>query len=533
MTLQSRRMASPLPTNRLPLEPRMIRFTPLPLRLAFASAALALALACGGGSGTGSSTPPPAASAGPRLITPPSAQAGYRGDVVTFRVVAEGTGHGYQWFRNGTAIAGAATDSYALPVQAVDDQARFSVRVTASTGSATTSPEALLDVLYAEPAVVAGHDHALAITTKGKVYAWGVGGNGQLGLGDYQARLAPTAVPLPGPAVQVAAGWGHSLALLADGRVFSWGNNVSGQLGNGTTTMSNSPAAVPGLASVIYITCGYNHNLAAKADQSIWMWGYNSHGQLGQGDKTNRLSPASIPVAASQLAVAIVAKAIEVVGSVHQQRVQLAQGHIGQLGLPYSPTAEHLTITQLQSGGVKAARAFSLYSVFLGTDGLPYGSGENVYGQLGDGSLVTRYGWVPMNTAGLPSGTTLDSVVPGQYHTLFLGGQGAVASVGYNWYGQLGLGSATTASSVASQSIAGLTALQVSSGYCSSYALLPDLSVKAWGYNNNGRLGDGTSTDRPSPTTIPGLFLGPVSTGVTPPAPVAAGGLGRRGPAKG
>ncbi|WP_257311653.1 hypothetical protein [Geothrix fuzhouensis] len=505
----------------------MIRSVPVSLRLCLASAALALVLACGGGSG--SSTPPPASITGPRLTTPPSAQAGYRGDVVTFRVAAEGTGNSYQWFRNGTAIAGAATDSYALPVQAVDDQARFSVRVTASTGGATTSPDALLDVLYADPAVVAGHDHALAITTKGRVFAWGVGGNGQLGLGDYQARMAPVTVPLPGPAVQVAAGWGHSLALLADGRVFSWGNNTSGQLGNGTTTMSNSPAEVPGLASVVYITCGYNHNLAAKADQSVWMWGYNSHGQLGQGDKTNRLSPVSIPVAASQLADVALGELHTLLVDTSNNLYGFGDNGYGQLGLPYSPTAEYLTITQLQSGGVKAARAFSLYSVLLGTDGLPYGSGENGYGQLGDGSQVTRYGWVRMSTAGLPSGTALDRVVPGQYHTLFLGGQGAVASVGYNWYGQLGLGSATTTSATASQAIAGLTAIQASSGYCSSYALLPDLSVKAWGYNNNGRLGDGTATDRPSPTTIPGLFLGPIPTGVTPPAPVPPGGLGKKG----
>jgi alpha-tubulin suppressor-like RCC1 family protein len=494
-----------------------------------ASSALALVLACGGGSGT--STPPAAGLTGPRLTTPPAAQAGYRGDVVTFRVAAEGTGNNYQWFRNGIAITGAATDSYALPVQAADDQARYSVRVMASAGGVTTSSEVLLDVLYADPAVVAGHDHALAITTKGRVYAWGVGGNGQLGLGDYQARMVPTAVPLPGPAVQVAAGWGHSLALLADGRVFSWGNNTSGQLGNGTTTMSNSPAAVPGLTSAIYITCGYNHNLAAKSDQSVWMWGYNSHGQLGQGDKTNRLSPVSIPVAAYQLAdVAL--------GELHTLMVDTSNGlygfgdnGYGQLGLPYSPTTEYLTITAL-GGGVRAARAFSLYSVLLGTDGLPYASGENGYGQLGDGSLTTRYGFVPMGTAGLTAGSTLDAVIPGQYHTHLLNAAGDVASTGYNWYGQLGFGAASTTSTTAPQALTGLKAIALSAGSLSSYAILPDLSVKAWGYNNNGRLGDGTATDRPSPTTIPGLFLGPIPTGVTPPAPQAPTGLGAKAQAR-
>ena len=97
--------------------------------------------------------------------------------------------------------------------------------------------------------------------------------------------------------------------------------------------------------------------------------------------------------------------------------------------------------------------------------------------------------------------------------------------MGYNWYGQLGLGAATTTSYTSSQSIAGLNALLVSSGSQSSYAVLPNLTVKAWGYNNNGRLGDGTATDRPAPTTIPGLFLGPLRTGVAPLSPVAPGEL--------
>lgn len=62
--------------------------------------------------------------------------------MVTFRVAAEGTGNSYQWFRNGTAIA------------------------------------------------------ALAITTQGRVYAWRVGGNGQLGQGDKTNRLSPVSIPL-------------------------------------------------------------------------------------------------------------------------------------------------------------------------------------------------------------------------------------------------------------------------------------------------------------------------------------------------
>jgi alpha-tubulin suppressor-like RCC1 family protein len=495
-------------------------------RALLATCTLAFFLACGGGGSSSSPTPP----VGPSITTAPAPQAGYAGDTVTYHVVAVGSGNTYQWLRNGTAISGATTDTYVLPVQVADDQAHFSVRVTASAGGSTTSPDALLDVLYAFPAVVAGHDHTLAITTRGLVYAWGVGANGQLGLGDYQARMVPTAVTLPGPAVQVAAGWGHSLALLADGRVFAWGNNVSGQLGDGTTTTRNTPGAIPGVTNATYVTCGYDHNLMAKADQSVWLWGYNAMGQLAQGDKTNRLSPVSIPAASSQIADVALGELHTLILLTSNSLYGCGDNGYGQLGLPTS-SGEHLILSPL-IGGVKAIRAFSLYSVMIGTDGLPYGTGENVYGPLGDGSLTTRYGWVAMSTAGLPASTTLRDVVPGQYHTLFLGTQGSVASVGYNWYGQLGLGAATTTPYTASQGITGLNALLVSAGSQSSYALLPDFTVKAWGYNNNGRLGDGTVTDRPAPVTIPGLFLGPIPTGTTHFPPVAGLGLRTKGEAR-
>lgn len=495
----------------------MIRSASWTLRPCLASAALAVLLACGGGSS--GSTPAPLPSAGPSLTTPPKAQAGYRGDLVTFRVLAAGTGNTYQWLRNGTAIGGATTDSYPLTVLAADDQAHYSVRVTATTGGVTVSPEVLLDVLYADPAISAGHDHTLAISTKGKVYAWGVGANGQLGGGDYQARSVPTPVTLPGPAVQVASGWGHSLAVLADGRVFAWGTNTTGQLGDGTSTMRNTPAAVPGLSGVIYAACGYNHNLAVKADNTIWVWGYNSHGQLGLGDKANRTSPTLTAISALALDDVALGELHTLLVARDGSLVGCGDNGYGQLGRPSSPLVEYLTFTTLVSSGVKSARAFSLYSTYLGTNGLPYASGENVYGQLGDGSLTTRFGFVAMGTAGLTTGGSLDSVVPGQYHTHLLAADGSVASTGYNWYGQLGLGSATTTSTTAPQVLPGLKAVALSAGSMSTHALLPDLTVKAWGYNSNGRLGDGTSTDRPTPTTVPGLFLGPLPTGVAPLAP--------------
>ena len=118
-------------------------------------------------------------------------------------------------------------------------------------------------------------------------------------------------------------------------------------------------------------------------------------------------------------------------------------------------------------------------------------------------------------------------MIPGEWHTFLLTTQGAVAGTGYNSHGQLGLGSATPTTFPTPQLVPGLTAAGVYAGYESSYAVLSNLTVQAWGFNGNGRLGDGTATDRDAPVTLVGFSLGPVPTGV-PGVRVGAKGLAKR-----
>jgi hypothetical protein len=68
-----------------------------------------------------------------------------QGTSATFSVIGAGSGPlGYQWQRNGTAIAGATAASYTIPAASLtDDGASFTVTVTNSLGSATSAPAVL------------------------------------------------------------------------------------------------------------------------------------------------------------------------------------------------------------------------------------------------------------------------------------------------------------------------------------------------------------------------------------------------------
>src|SRR5437773_2188179 len=99
-------------------------------------------------------------------------------------------------------------------------------------------------------AVIAGGYHTCALFGDGTAQCWGRNDDGQLGDGTFTS--SSTAVRVGGitGAVAVSAGILHTCALLANGTVKCWGavgpNNDFGQLGNGATTGSSTPVTVTG-----------------------------------------------------------------------------------------------------------------------------------------------------------------------------------------------------------------------------------------------------------------------------------------------
>lgn len=136
--------------------------------------------------------------------------------------------------------------------------------------------------------VSCGHNHVLALTDEGALYAWGDGEFGQLGDGRSGLGAAsdhPVAVITDKRFVSISAGGYHSAALDASGAAWLWGRNDYGQLGNGESgeeKLSIVPVS-PGGGPWRDISCGCFHAAAVGTDASLWAWGSSEFGQLGGG----------------------------------------------------------------------------------------------------------------------------------------------------------------------------------------------------------------------------------------------------------
>jgi alpha-tubulin suppressor-like RCC1 family protein len=137
---------------------------------------------------------------------------------------------------------------------------------------------------------VCAKDSTAAITDTGRLYAWGKGVTGKLGLGNVRGNVV---VPMRldafsnKPVCLVALGRNHSVCLLDDHRFYAWGSNTFGQLGlPDITTYINVPHELSSLreTNIRHIACGGWHTLICSWSGAVFTCGKGWHGQLGQGD---------------------------------------------------------------------------------------------------------------------------------------------------------------------------------------------------------------------------------------------------------
>jgi alpha-tubulin suppressor-like RCC1 family protein len=288
----------------------------------------------------------------------------------------------------------------------------------------------------------AGDNTNLAATVDGAVWAWGRNAAGELGDETTTWRDVPTQVPGLTDVVSVAAGGspsyddaagGHSMALKSDGTVWTWGENNSGQLGDGTTIDRGTPTQVSALTDVTRITAGQHVSYALRSDGTLWAWGANDYGQLGNGTTTD--SP--IPVQVTGLS-----DVVSVDGYLHTLAVR-ADGSVWAWGLGYSGQigdgtyGGRTTPVQVTSlSDVTAVSAGDYHSLALRSDGSVWAWGSDQHGNLGD-DATTASKSTPVQVQGIDDAT---AVAAGSEHNLVIRADGSVWGWGQNDYGQVGDG---------------------------------------------------------------------------------------------
>jgi alpha-tubulin suppressor-like RCC1 family protein len=385
--------------------------------------------------------------------------------------------------------------------------------------------------LKAAQGISAGDGHDLA-NFKSGVEAWGANQYGQLGNGtvtNFLGSAFPVQVCAPSPGLcpgsqlinvkEVSAGNGFSLALLTNGTVVAWGQNNQGQLGNGTTTDSSVPVPVcainnannnpgpcpegPYLEGVTSISAGDFHSMVRLSSLRAVAWGdLNPPGNtysnelLGNGTSTGSTVPMTVCAVNAPSGCSSSGPYLEKVKSVS--------------------AGDYNSLAVLPKGRVAA-----------------WGRGSE--GELGNGTtanssvplLVCAINNINGNPGPCPEGPYLEgikTVGAGEFHDVALllkTGNGRVVAWGdivsgfYAKYNEM-LGNHTTAGSTVPMTVCAVGApvgcssagpylegvKAVAVGDTNSLAILPDLTVAAWGFGQDGELGNGTIASSSVPVRV-------------------------------
>ncbi|MDD3652582.1 MAG: DUF1533 domain-containing protein [Desulfotomaculaceae bacterium] len=201
-----------------------------------------------------------------------------------------------------------------------------------------------------------------------------------------------------------------------------------------------------------YVAGKNYHTVAIKNDGTVWAWGYGQGGKLGDGDTSN-----------------------------------------------------HWVSTPVQVSGLTEVTAVApsySHTLALKNDGTIWAWGDNMYGQLGDGtSGFTATKYVPVQVDGM---SEVQAIAAGDAFSLALKNDGTVWAWGKNSNGQLGIGTHDYSDKrTVAEQVYGLTGVQkIAVGKEHCLALKSDGTVWAWGRNNEGQLGDNSQTDSNVPIQV-------------------------------
>jgi cysteine-rich repeat protein len=334
--------------------------------------------------------------------------------------------------------------------------------------------------------VAAGGDSESAstciINNKNEVKCFGDNAFGQLGqgstsdLGDSPSELGSDLnivdLGAGNTATDIDSGARHQCALIDNGDVKCWGHNDAGQLGQGHTNtlgddaneMGHSLSPIPLGADVEALAVGGKHSCVITVNREVKCWGLNDKGQLGQDNTLN-------------------------IGDEPEEMAALGAVNLGP------------------GRKAKAIAAGTNHSCALLDNATVKCWGLNSSGQLGQDSTLSLGDELGEMATILPvnlgNGRAATAIAAGENYTCALLDNKSIKCWGENSAGQLGQNSLTNLGDEVGE-MAALSGIElgdgrkgaiIAAGGNTTCALLDDQSLKCWGKNTFGQLGQGNTTD--------------------------------------
>ncbi|MBE5965121.1 MAG: hypothetical protein E7252_09440 [Lachnospira sp.] len=330
--------------------------------------------------------------------------------------------------------------------------------------------------------ISAGYDHILALDKEGKLWAWGQGYDGELGVymsGSY--AYTPICItkkdgPLRGVKIKkICAGYENSAVIDADGKLYTMGYNGNKQLGVEQTEYNKYVYCLneeyPEFKNVKFVDAryprAYSYNdclIALDENGNVWTCGYNYNGQLGYEDGYGQ-------------------------SSTYQYKLKCLNTIEGN-------ALYGKKIVSIENGGYDTAAA-------IDEDGNLYVWGHNSYGELGIGNTNTTYEptCVTTDSTNRLYGKKIKTVQMGYGMTLVIDDEGKIYTSGENYSGQLGIGDSNTSITLTKfaciNNFNDLVAEDISVGYYYVIAVDKNHNMWAWGDNNNYKTGTSGQFTKP------------------------------------
>lgn len=324
--------------------------------------------------------------------------------------------------------------------------------------------------------VTLGNAHTIALRSDGTLWGCGSNSRSQLGISGG-IRNTLTKLGNDNDWIGVTAAAHYTYALKADGTLWAWGENNDGQIAPPTQTIVTAPQQIGSSNKWTSVDAGTINTIGLMADGTMWGWGNELFTPLNTSAPV--LQPTQIGTDRNWTSVKNML-ALKADGTLWSWHI-----HVGN-----NSTVPSRTVTKVNHETNWKTIAVGNYHRFaIKANGTLWAWSNNSQGQLGLGHTTIIIGTQVVN----PTGPQWIDISTGQFYTMALTAGGTVWSTGNNISGELGNGTFVNTQTILPIGNSGT--IELFQGHYSTHsAIIKNRSqICLTGNNSQGQLGNGPS----------------------------------------